>query len=211
MGIRCFLLERTKFVQRDLRRYATGECPGKYKSFHNANKFLDIVVDDSVYDRGDIPSIELRQSLDFPKKCDYCDYVFLDSDEWQINTNHLWEGIDANDVKITCRLEDAPIGAMWDAYWMPDVWKGADGKSIQVNLPPDGHNWSIDGVASNCDKKDDRDHRCWVRHGVPPVLTVDKDVINQPASALTTCGAGAGSIQTTQWHGFLRNGELVEC
>lgn len=69
----------------------------------------------------------------------------------------------------------------------------------------------IDGVASNCDKKDDRDHRCWIRHGTPPNITVNKDVINQPASALTTCNAGAGSIQTSNWHGMLQNGELNPC
>ena len=44
-------------------------------------------------------------------------------------------------------------------------------------------------------------HRCWCRHGEPPNITVDK---NGP-----TCPAGAGSIQCNDWHGYLRNGELV--
>jgi hypothetical protein len=34
-------------------------------------------------------------------------------------------------------------------------------------------------------------------------LTVDKNG--------DTCAAGAGSILTPAWHGFLRNGELVAC
>jgi hypothetical protein len=41
-----------------------------------------------------------------------------------------------------------------------------------------------------------------VRHGTPPDVTVDKNGL--------TCNAGGGSIQVPGWHGFLRNGELVE-
>jgi hypothetical protein len=50
--------------------------------------------------------------------------------------------------------------------------------------------------------KDDNIHRCWVRHGRPEdgTLHVDK--------AGNTCRAGAGSIDTGKWHGFLHNGEL---
>lgn len=88
---------------------------------------------------------------------------------------------------------------MWDAWWYS--WKGADEKSLMV-VTPDGWTWNIDGPASNCTMPDDREHRCWVRHGEAPEITVDKDGL--------TCGAGAGSIQTPKWHGFLRNGYLVE-
>jgi hypothetical protein len=70
-----------------------------------------------------------------------------------------------------------------------------------VVVCPDGHWWNIDSRASNCTMKEDKTHRCWVRHGDPPNITVDKDG--------ATCNAGAGSIQTPGWHGFLRNGELV--
>lgn len=66
---------------------------------------------------------------------------------------------------------------------------------------PDGHWWDIDGRASNCTMKDDKQHRCWVRHGELPKISVDKNGL--------TCSAGAGSILTDRWHGFLRNGELV--
>src|ERR1700678_664258 len=38
-----------------------------------------------------------------------------------------------------------------------------------------GHHWYIDGRASNCTMKDDKAHRCWVRHGtIGERLTVDK-------------------------------------
>lgn len=94
-------------------------------------------------------------------------------------------------------------GAMWDAFWMPESWRGPDGKCLNVILP-DGHEWCIDAESSNCTRKGDRTHQCWVRHGEPPNLTVDKNG--------ETCAAGAGSIVSprTGWHGFLRNGTLEE-
>jgi hypothetical protein len=68
-------------------------------------------------------------------------------------------------------------------------------------VTPGGHWWDIDGRASNCTMKDDKQHRCWVRHGEPPNVTVDK--------AGLTCKAGAGSIKVDGYHGFLRNGEFT--
>jgi hypothetical protein len=87
---------------------------------------------------------------------------------------------------------------------------GADGLSIVCvcigNSGPDSrHHWYIDDRASNCTKPDDKTHRCWVRHGTfGEKLTVDK--------AGNTCAAGAGSffMDNQRWHGFLRNGVLVQ-
>jgi hypothetical protein len=76
-------------------------------------------------------------------------------------------------------------------------WHGPDGKFL-IAVCPGGHHWHIDGKASNCTKPSDEVHKCWIRHGEPPNLTVDKNG--------DTCAAGAGSIQTPNWHGFLRNG-----
>ena len=66
---------------------------------------------------------------------------------------------------------------------------------------PNGRYWDIDSRASNCGRPDDRTHRCWVRHGEPPNVTVDKQG--------DTCTAGAGSILADDYHGFLRAGEFV--
>lgn len=213
MGIRCFLIERTQFIERKLRRYAPGGagvllCPnGPYRSFHNAERLLDVIPDHGESERADKVT---NSSLDWPVKCDYCDYQFTDADEFQVYTSHLYEGIDPQGVKVTTTLREAPVGAMWDAHWMSASWKGNDGKSIVVMIPG-RHDWCIDAIASNCKKRDDRDHRCWIRHGTPPNLTVDKRAGVDGASAATTCDAGAGSIQTSEWHGYLRDGELVQC
>jgi hypothetical protein len=97
-------------------------------------------------------------------------------------------------------LRDAMPGAMWDADWMPDRFKGPDGRCLVV-VCPDGYQWMIDGQASNCTRPDDSEHKCWVRHGEPPNITVDKNG--------NTCQAGGGSIGTSGYHGFLRDGSFT--
>ena len=57
--------------------------------------------------------------------------------------------------------------------------------------------------ASNCTRPEDTVHKCWVRHGQVPDITVDK--------LGDTCHAGGGSIGQKTYHGFLRGGVLVEC
>lgn len=90
-----------------------------------------------------------------------------------------------------------PAGAVFEGGYR----EGSDGRGL-ICVCPDGHHWFIDGRASNCTMKDDKVHRCWVRHGKPEdgTLHVDKNG--------NTCSAGAGSIQTPHWHGFLHHGEL---
>jgi hypothetical protein len=107
-------------------------------------------------------------------------------------------------------LAAAPVGAMWFADWYPpSSWRGPDGHVLVVRCPHD-HDWIVDGRCSNCTRKDDSTHRCWVRHGAPPDVTVDKSG--------DTCSAGAGSLgiwnasrTAYTWHGFLRGGYLIEC
>ena len=124
----------------------------------------------------------------------------------------------------------APVGAMWYADWLSEYHAGPDGRALVV-MCPGGHEWLIDGRASNCDHqcvncghpyhehsdsggynptrigcdngyqpRDGGAHRCWVRHGVPPAVSVDKSGL--------TCGAGGGSILVPGWHGFLQQGVL---
>lgn len=111
---------------------------------------------------------------------------------------------------------ELPIGALYaidrsdckDRNGFPPA--GADGLAIACVCIGRGgsesrHHWYIDHRASNCTKPDDREHRCWVRHGtVGDKLTVDKNGL--------TCAAGAGSFfmgPNNEWHGFLRSGKLT--
>jgi hypothetical protein len=128
-------------------------------------------------------------------------------------TDTVWDvaRIDTGEIVATdvwhlssCRV----AGAM---YWLPMSEAAADerksgshifasGPQLEVILP-DLTPWNIDSRAHNCTMPADFDHRCWVRHGEPPAITVDKNGL--------TCAAGAGSIQSGGYHGFLRDGRLV--
>lgn len=81
---------------------------------------------------------------------------------------------------------------------------GPDGRVLIVRLP-DGHDWVIDSRASNCTMPNDDTHWCWVRSGRPEDRTLDV------GKGGHTCAAGAGSIATGSYHGFLRQGALVRC
>ena len=96
-------------------------------------------------------------------------------------------------------------GDMWWVDWNDKSgcycdWDNCEGKYLVVVLP-NGVTWNSHGRASNCTKTDDHTHRCWILHGEPPNITVDKDG--------ETCAAGAGSIVVGNWHGYIRNGAFV--
>lgn len=97
-------------------------------------------------------------------------------------------------------LDQLPPGAMWYADWYKR--KGPDGHHLIVKTP--GGIWHIDGRANNCTRPNDKEHYCWVRHGVPPDITIDKNG--------NTCGCGHSIDQGpgySNYHGFLTNGFLV--
>ncbi len=135
----------------------------------------------------------------WPKACATCGRSFGEDGYYVVDHERIYRRADTGDELI---LRDAPVGACWDAHWYPR--KGPDGRSLMVRVPGN-HDWLIDGRAKNCTLKDDEVHRCWVRHGRPEdgTLHVDKDGL--------TCAAGAGSLDTGQWHGFLHNGHLRRC
>jgi hypothetical protein len=169
-------------------------------STHAAQIFLDDYETDLLDLPGDYDTREWpRESPLWPVQC-VCGYTFADTDQWQVFTDRLYRRVD-NGKLVT--LRDAIPGMMYDAYWFKPYqeWCGPDGLALHVVLP-NGRTWHIDGVASNCTMKDGPEHKCWVRHGIPPALTVDKNGF--------TCAAGAGSIQSynPDWHGFLSDGIL---
>lgn len=103
-----------------------------------------------------------------------------------------WEHLDAEWV-ARVKNPDGSIPARHPSFIF------AEGPQLTVMTP--GGRWVIDSRASNCGSPYDYNHRCWVRHGEPPMITVDKNG--------ATCSAGAGSIQCGSYHGFLQNGELT--
>lgn len=202
-----------------LRRYVSASekaCPERW-GYHNASsgeiaRVPTVLKADPERPHGPLDltrgSVEEPPHDDprWPPHCP-CGYPFADDDEWQVNTDRLYRRQDTGEL---VSLRDAPAGAMWDAFWMPERMRGPDGRSIVVRLP-NGRDWMPDSPARNCTRPGE-DHDCWCRHGEPPNLTVDKT----PEPGRSTCQAGAGSIasgtagEPGYWHGFLRGGLLVD-
>lgn len=198
--MQCFLIERSGQDRVALRRYSSNvACPARRNAaYHEAKNVIATVDGDEPTRSGrlalaDYPASDPR----WPTRCE-CGYVFTAADEWQVFTETLYRRADGSPGEIV--LREAPPGAMWDASWYHEWRTGPDGKAIIV-VCPDGSQWFIDGPASNCTMPNDQAHRCWVRHGTPPLLTVDKNG--------HTCAAGAGSIAVKGYHGFLRNGQFT--
>jgi hypothetical protein len=139
----------------------------------------------------------------WPRGCARCSYTFAEADPWQIFSESIYRRLDTGEV---FRLSRAPIGAMWWLEWMQGLWNPQLGSSPLCVMLPGHHEWIIDSQANNCSMKDDYNqqrHHCWVAHGAPPDVTVDKNG--------RTCAAGAGSIVVPGYHGFLRGGYLEGC
>lgn len=123
-----------------------------------------------------------------------------------------WRRTDTGDIERN--ISGFGVGAMWFADWFQSGKPDDQGRTLygydwdNQFTPPlvvatQGGDWNIDSRCSNCTMPQDRTHRCWVRHGEAPEITVDKDGL--------TCGAGYGSIDFgAKYHGFLRNGELTD-
>ena len=200
--IQCFLLTRTDRVLRHLRRLAWQDCTlGTNKMYHEAMTFLDEVqLPSQVALSGDNWD---RLDPRWPWQCG-CGYVFQEKDQWQVYGQRLWSYGSEDDLRFTT-LHDAPPGAMYYADHMiqEDGWyKGPDGHCLAIKIPGN-HWWFPDARAKNCTKPKDNRHRCWVRRGFVPLITIDKQG--------ETCKAGAGSILTDKWHGHLKDGLLIEC
>lgn len=204
--IKIFFLEPLDVERRWLRRYRR-DLDHKCASGSYCNAMVDFGEGPWKSDKGWGPP---HDDPRWPVKCDTCSQPFSTDDHWQEFANCIYV---CRETGMRTTLRDAPPGACWDATWIAEdrdesmrgcAWMtGPDGRCLIVRCP-DGHDWIIDSRASNCTMKDDNHHWCWVRHGKPEngTLHVDKNG--------KTCAAGAGSIQTPKWHGFLHNGFLHE-
>lgn len=210
--VKVFWSERAPFADESLRRFSLKTtCPATHegKGCHDASvQFGEVAYPlpppEDRYERGwgldDVDHTDPR----WPTKCERCAYVFTPDDSWQHNFERKYQPVGTTDQASRFTLRKPTPGAMWDAWWMPECWKGVDGIALMVALP-NGRDWHVDGRASNCTLPNDDKHRCWVRHGDPRTGNVHVD-----KSGLT-CAAGAGSILAGNYHGFLHNGYLVSC
>lgn len=214
-----YWLEPTEEVAVGLRRYTSRstsfECAGGY---HHALVYIHRApaiyrTDESSGRRSltfqpEVPHVAPR----WPTVCEEegCGYRFTDGsdDHWQDWQELIYRRPDTGQEYVlhssagadALGAPSAPPGAMWNAWWMP-YNIGPDGLCLMCRCP-NGHDWMVDSEASNCTRPGEP-HQCWVRHGDPrsEPVTVDKNG--------DTCAAGAGSIQASDYHGFLQNGVLT--
>lgn len=197
-----YWLEQTDRQRVGLRRYARHEGDGWTcaAGWHQA-LVLTGEAPVRVDERGYLQPLDGTPHDDprWPTVCDAgCGYEFTDDDHWQDWQDRLYRRADTGEETT---LRDTPPGASWDAWWLPDDYRGPDGIALMVKCP-NGHDWTVDGTARNCTRRGEP-HACWVRHGDPRDcrVTVDKNG--------DTCAAGAGSILAGDYHGFLQAGVLT--
>lgn len=222
----CFFLEITERQYLQLRRFVFGigsndtpdqehrpcrEAPMTQYGRSGCDASSPYLEERPLYLRDDnvlesIPDVD-HDDPRWPAVCSRCGVPFDDRDHWQTNGEPIYRVTAAMPGAALSEgdetpLHEAPDGAMWFADWMPDNahWRGPDGRALIVRIPGH-HDWHVDGEASNCTRKGDDTHKCWVRHGTPPDVTVGK--------AGETCAAGAGSILAGDYHGFLQAGVLT--
>lgn len=183
MKTECFIIVPTGTDRLSLRRYA--DCKGTEhgpNGYHNAFQFWRLAPTSNQ------PIPHPSHELDlWPHRCE-CGYIFQQDDNWQVFADSIYKREDGVPGEVI--LREAPVGAMWDAFWHHDWRHGDDGKSWMVKLP-DGGEWFIDGPAAS----QPVDSKGWTRTGTAPKLTV------QPSCQ----HLGAGG-----WHGFLTDGFLTD-
>jgi hypothetical protein len=219
--MKCFYTQPNGRKQIKLRRWVNDATPGS-NHWHRADVVL-VVLDASgvVVENpralpldvieliaADAATVEdvLPLCKDFiPHKCAGCGFNLTEENSsFYRDRNELFNGRLPGEEFA---LNNMPPGAIYRLTHLEGPngdprYCGTDGRSFGA-ICPDGTHWYIDGPCSNCTSPNDKTHKCWVRHGEPPNFTVDKNG--------HTCSAGAGSIQTPTWHGFLVDGEFRSC
>jgi hypothetical protein len=205
--IQCFLIEQANLVCYDISVFdysenscVGGRCHSAMVTFPSVEFPADQEVPASPYSLHD-------ESLPWPVRCE-CGKEFQQPRR-SSGTHRYWRRADTGEHQWRIGLFGP--GAMWFASWFHGGeidgkllygmdWDNAFEPPLIIMTP--GGEWNVDSRASNCSRKEDRTHRCWVRHGTPPQLTVDKNG--------DTCAAGGGSIQAGSYHGVLADGILVQ-
>jgi hypothetical protein len=121
-----------------------------------------------------------RDDPRWPLACDFCDYAFCESDERVLLFRRIYRDGAGNEMT----LDEAPPGAMWDAWWLGPEFRGRDGFHLAVMTP--GGVWYVDGRSPVTGLH-------WQRIGKPP------DVSVRPSNVIPG-----------RYHGWIDGGFLFE-
>lgn len=210
---KCFLTERTGKTRLHISVQTMSSsdlpCPKGEGWVHHAQLYLDVTDEVWNEEKGyyDAPKVDLHDdSLPWPTHCDACSYAFGSNGEFVsrgAGYEAIYRNVETGEEYQTWR--DIPGGGIQMAPWLDSMYHAQLGHCFNVKCP-DGAWWCPDSRASNCTMPDDfkqERHHCWVIEGELPNISVGKKG--------PTCAAGAGSIQTGGWHGFLIDGWLRSC
>ncbi len=187
--VECFMVERVSFAREYWRVWSDIKGTTKACTHGGESHYARVVANESVpYEsswlgEGRPSTPEEQAGPRYPKGCDACGKAFGPGDWHYRDLEPLYRMPDG--TLVTFR--EAPAGAM--RLWTPPDrkwdWVGPDGMELSVKLP-DGVEWSPDRPAG-------RSGTPWQRTGVAPKFTANP------------------SIVTDKYHGWLRDGFLVEC
>lgn len=193
MGIPLVVANPTGMYRRDLRRFTYGSrgepCPGRiqgqFPMGHDATATIEYVTEAEaeLVHGNNWPTDDER----WPTKCESCDYLFADADEWQRNDLKMFRRPDGFEFAHWGGLRHVPPGTMWRIPWADKHYSAHHPQHIEswcVALP-DGGQWITSQVASG--------GGYWTIEGVPPAITVSPSIWCSPPDG---------------WHGFIRNGEM---
>lgn len=189
--IQCFFLTPTERALESLRRWRSGDgvnCPVPGNYYHNAYNAIGIVPWSEDHDGHHDDGFDHADPR-WPTVCPCGGYTFTPDDNWQHCRNRLFARSDGG---RDTTIGDAPVGAMWYADWMPEDYRGPDGHTLVVKTP--GGDWMPDQKVGNPPKP-------WTRTGTPPVVTA------QPSIGIYE----GRDKKRFRYHGWLRDGWLVEC
>jgi len=126
----------------------------------------------------------------WPKACDHCGIEFDDEPKRTIGREEYYTRADTGEQ---LPMSELPAGATFHADWWAKAGGTPDGIHLTVRLP-NGTDWMPDSPPSGGGSP-------WSRMG-------------DPRQANVTCSPSIASGKAGQpgyYHGWLRNGELVEC
>src|SRR5688572_23624119 len=137
-AVAVFWTERTGWAGRSLRRYLIDDRCEQLcvdgKPYHRANAWIEGRWPLALTDDGFIALIDPDEYADhpaWPTVCDDCGWVLPDTVIRHVAQHPLYASADGHEWA----QGDLPAGAMFDADWLPDNWKGADGIGLTVVLP----------------------------------------------------------------------------
>jgi len=182
--IRCFLLEPLRWRRRWLMRRSQAGAPCRSRNAEHRAKIEIEGVEFPIPAPPKPPAPGwARHGEDprWPVVCDLCPYEFQEADERLLFFRRLYRDPQGRDLL----LDDAPPGAMWDAWWMGPEFRGRDGFHLAVMTP--GGPWYVDGRSPVTGLH-------WSRLGRPPAVTV------RPSNFIPG-----------RYHGWITDGFLFEC